>query len=128
MPASVKTSTPTWFFGPPHGKGPSAGSLHVLSLGQEGEIILGFEDIPITDGPGVDVLVFENAFPGWPELGVVSVSEDGEEWHEWPCDTSNSDAQFPVVPEFPVCCRIPTTAFHLRILKPQEVTVLIWQT
>ena len=86
---------PDVVLGPPHGKGPSAGSLHVLSLGQEGEIILGFEDIPITDGPGVDVLVFENAFPGWPELGVVSVSEDGEEWHEWPCDTSNADAQFP---------------------------------
>ena len=86
---------PDVVLGPPQGKGPDAGSLHVLSLGQEGEIVLGFDDVPIIDGPGVDVLVFENAFPGWPELGVVSVSTNGDEWYEWPCDASNAENQFP---------------------------------
>lgn len=86
---------PDVVLGPPEGKGPNSGSLHVLSLGEQGEITLGFDDVPITDGPGVDVLVFENAFPGWPELGIVSVSEDGETWHEWPCDPFDSDNQFP---------------------------------
>ena len=86
---------PDVVLGPPQGQGPNGGSLHVLSLGNQGEITLGFDDIPITDGPGVDVIVFENAFPGWPELGVVSVSVDGEIWHEWPCDPNNSEQQFP---------------------------------
>ena len=86
---------PDVVLGPPQGKGPNAGSLHVLSLGEEGEIVLGFDDVPIIDGPGVDVLVFENPFPGWPELGIVSVSEDGDTWFEWPCESTNSEEQYP---------------------------------
>ena len=55
---------PDVVLGPPQGQGPNGGSLHVLSLGRDGQIVLGFDDVPIVDGPGVDVLVFENAFPG----------------------------------------------------------------
>jgi len=46
--------------GPPRGK-PGAGSLHVLSLGVGGEIVLGFGG-SIVDGDGPDFVVFENAF------------------------------------------------------------------
>ncbi|HEX2873998.1 MAG TPA: hypothetical protein VHP33_22235 [Polyangiaceae bacterium] len=80
--------------GPPVGKGKEAGALDVVSLGAAGEIVLAFGDFGIVDGPGPDLVVFENAF--WPsgdasavfaELGEVSVSEDGETWATFPCDT-----------------------------------------
>jgi len=67
-------------------------SLDVLSLGTGGEIVLGFSDRVIVDGPGMDFSVHENPF--WPggveenvfaELGEVSVSEDGDLWWTYPC-------------------------------------------
>ena len=67
-------------------------SLDVLTLGTGGEIILGFGDRVIVDGPGPDFSVHENPF--WPggsqenvfaEFGEVSVSEDGQEWWTYPC-------------------------------------------
>ncbi len=81
--------------GPPKGKGSGSGSLDVVSLGAGGEIVLGFGDLHIVDGPGPDFVVFENAF--WPggdptqvfaELGEVSVSEDGQSWQTFPCDSA----------------------------------------
>jgi len=79
--------------GPPGGRGELSGSLDVLSLGKGGSIELGFGELGIQDGEGPDLVVFENAF--WPggdaaavfaEPGEVSVSEDGSEWHTFPCD------------------------------------------
>ncbi len=80
---------PDIVLGAPLGGG-ETGSLDVLSLGREGTIILEFTDIGLVDGEGPDLLVFENPFPGWTELGEVSVSEDGETWLTWPCDTADS--------------------------------------
>lgn len=86
---------PDIVLGPPKGQGTDSGSYDVLSLGVGGEIVLGFGDLAIVDGPGPDLLVFENAF--WPggdasmvfaELGEVSVSEDGEIWHAFACDSA----------------------------------------
>ena len=77
---------PDIVLGPPLGGGASAGSLDVLSLGEGGEIILEFTDRIVVDGPGIDLLIFENPFPGWLEPGLVAVSEDGKTWHEWSCD------------------------------------------
>jgi hypothetical protein len=98
-----ETKLPDIVLGPPQGKGLSAGSLDVVSLGAHGEIVLGFGDQVIVDGPGVDLIVFENSF--WPggdatqvfaELGEVSVSQDGETWHTFPCDTEgDGNARFP---------------------------------
>ena len=89
--------------GPPVGLGNGAGSLDVVSLGAAGEIVLAFDDFGIVDGPGPDLVVFENAF--WPggdasavfaELGEVSVSEDGETWETFPCDSEgDGDGNFP---------------------------------
>lgn len=82
---------PAIVLGAPSGSGPIAGGHDVLSLGVGGHVVLGF-DIDIVDGPGDDLLVFENAF--WPdgnpdsvfaELAEVSVSEDGETWHTFAC-------------------------------------------
>ena len=87
-------SLPDIVLGPPIGGGERSGSLDVLTLGQNGEIVLGF-DVPIIDGAGADLIVYENPFIGWPESGIVSVSQDGETWYSWPCDSLNSDAAYP---------------------------------
>jgi len=90
---------PDVVLGPPRGKGEQVGSLHVLSLGVGGEIVLGFEPRAIVDEPGVDLVVFENAFwaGGDPssvfaEPAEVAVSEDGEVWHTFACD-QDGDAE-----------------------------------
>jgi hypothetical protein len=86
---------PAIVLGPPRGKGESAGSLDVVSLGAGGEIVLGFGERVIVDGPGPDLIVFENPF--WPnsdatkafvELGEVSLSDDGLDWQTFPCDSA----------------------------------------
>ena len=67
--------------------GPPGGLSDVASLGCEGEIVLGFDEPGIIDGPGVDLIVFENPFgPEFPEPGEVAVSEDGLTWQSFPCD------------------------------------------
>ena len=85
---------PDVVLGPPTGAG-NAGSLDVLSFGNEGEIVLELTDIGIVDGDGPDLLVFENPFPSWYETAVVAVSEDGETWHEWDCDPVDAENFFP---------------------------------
>ncbi|MEE2750111.1 MAG: cell surface protein [Myxococcota bacterium] len=86
---------PDIVLGPPNGGGAGTGSLDVLSLGLGGEIVLKFTDYLLRDGPGVDLLVFENAFPSWPELGIVSASLNGTDWVSWPCEATNSEQGFP---------------------------------
>lgn len=76
---------PQVVLGAPAGKGKTAGSLDVVSLGKGGVITLEFTDVLAIDGPGADLVVFENAFTGWVETGHVSASADGVTWHEWPC-------------------------------------------
>jgi hypothetical protein len=89
---------PDVVLGPPTVGPPSVGSLDVLSLGVGGEIIVGFGDRMIEDGPGADFIVWENAFwiSGNPEntfaeLGEVAVSSDGETWTSFPCDPERTD-------------------------------------
>jgi hypothetical protein len=86
---------PDVVLGPPHGFGEAAGSLDVLSLGLEGEIVLQFTDLQIVDGPGVDLIVFENPWYGWIETGFVAVSTDGVTWHEFPCEPHDAAGGFP---------------------------------
>jgi hypothetical protein len=86
---------PRVVLGPPVGAGDGQGGLDVVSLGNGGSIVLSFDPNAIVDGPGVDFIVFENAFfaggnPDNPtaEVGEVSVSDDGANWTSFPC-TSN---------------------------------------
>jgi hypothetical protein len=90
---------PDVVLGPPQGKGLEAGSLDVLSLGKGGSIVLGFGSRTIIDVEGPDFVVFENAFfPSgdatavFAEVGVVSVSEDGLTFLEFPCDAEGDGA------------------------------------
>jgi hypothetical protein len=69
------------------------GSLDVTSLGEGGSVVLEFDHDVIVDRPGPDFLVFENPFQAtaatpetvFAELGIVSVSQDGETWASYPC-------------------------------------------
>lgn len=111
--------------GPPGGIVKSGGSLDVVSLGLGGVIVLGFGDKAVSDGPGPDLVVFENPF--WPggdptqvyaELGEVSVSDDGQTWQAFPCDTAG-DGQG----HFPGCAGVtPTLNYDPETLVPLDPT------
>lgn len=90
-----ESQLPCVVLGPPIGGGATAGSLDVLSLGDQGSIVLAFDDVEVVDGPGPDLIVFENAIPGYAEPGFVAVSDDGQTWHEWPCQPQNGDGGYP---------------------------------
>lgn len=67
--------------------GPPGGVYDVASLGCEGVIVLELDEPGIVDGPGVDLIVFENSFGlDFPEPGEVAVSVDGEVWETFACD------------------------------------------
>jgi len=82
----------------------SGSEEEVLSLGDGGEITLKFSDNVIVDGPGVDFLVFENVFiNAWTnqpfmEAGIVSVSQDGENFVQFPYDTTSHTGLAGVTP------------------------------
>jgi hypothetical protein len=69
--------------GGPQGGGLTAGSLNVCTLGVGGSLTVGFE-VVITDGPGADVSVFENAFlfgtESFSEVAYVEVSTNGTDF------------------------------------------------
>jgi hypothetical protein len=83
---------PAPILGPPRGGGQLSGSLDVVSLGNGGTVTLQFGESKVVDGPGIDFLVFENAFEiagsdgeVFAELATVEVSVDGVEWHAFAC-------------------------------------------
>jgi hypothetical protein len=69
--------------------------MQILALGLGGEITLRFDHRPITDGPGPDFTVFENAFRYhlgtrdgvYAEPAQVSVSRDGIIFRAFPIDS-----------------------------------------
>jgi len=84
---------PDIVLGPPRGAGEVQGSLDVVSLGNDGVIVVGFDVPVICDGPGPDFTVFENAFhsgspsgPIFAEYGIVAVSQDGVHFVDLPYD------------------------------------------
>jgi hypothetical protein len=90
------SALPGIVLGPPQGRGELAGSTHVVSLGRGGEIILDLGSCHLTDGPGTDLIVFENPFfiggdPANPyaELGSVGVSGDGMSFTEFACSSGS---------------------------------------
>ncbi len=108
--------------GAPDGSGATAGSLDVVSLGFEGEIVLSFEPNAIVDGEGPDFVVFENAFQisgdstkTNAEPGEVSVSEDGITFTSFPCAT---------VPPYEGCAGVsPVLSSKTNGVSPLDPTV-----
>lgn len=90
---------PDVVLGPPRGGGLRQGGTDVLSLGTGGTITLELGTDAV-DGPGPDLIVFENAFEvgagTFAEPGIVAVSEDGVTFTDFPCDPTAS-------PDFPGC-------------------------
>ena len=126
-----RTSYQGIVLGPPDGRGPDAGGLDVLSLGQGGSIVLGFGSSLIVDDDGADFIVFENPF--WvggdstnvfAELGLVEVSEDGQTWIAFPCDL---DTRQGCAGWRPPLIFAPKTPFH-RAWRSVAVTALTWPT
>lgn len=80
---------PAIVLGAPEGGGEGMGGTHVASLGCGGSITLGFLPPWPTDGPGPDLVVFENAFVAgaitFIEPAAVLVSDDGVEWQTFGC-------------------------------------------
>lgn len=75
------------------GGGATMQGLDVYSIGiGEGEhLVLGFSGRRVVDGPGDDLVVFENAFgygddSTFMDPAIVEVSEDGETWIAFPHD------------------------------------------
>lgn len=75
--------------GEPQAEGPFAGSLDVYTLGTNGSIALEMA-VPMFDGPGVDLIVYENPFfltdttNTFAEAMYVEVSSDGATWARFP--------------------------------------------
>lgn len=81
--------------GPPRGNGSGSGGLHVLSLGDGGEIVIDLGNCPAVDGAGTDFIVFENAFyiggnesAPYAELATVGVSDDGVTFTDFDCSNA----------------------------------------
>ncbi len=82
---------PDVVLGPPRGAGLASGSTDVLSLGTGGAITVEL-GVDAVDGPGADLVVFENAFHiggsaanVYVEPARVEVSADGVRWTAFPC-------------------------------------------
>lgn len=90
---------PDIVLGPPTSSGVANPSQDVLTLGDDGEIVVGFGDDTLVDGPGADLVVYENPFliggnpdQVYAELGEVAVSVDGDNWTSFRCDPSDNEA------------------------------------
>lgn len=81
---------PDIILGPPEAGAHGNAGLDVLSLGCGGQITVFFAGDGVPDGPGPDLLVFENPFPlgdaTFAEPARVLVSDDGLDWRAFPCD------------------------------------------
>lgn len=87
---------PENIFGFPSGKAsyqiPEQNPEELLSLGFEGEIIVGFRDYKIVDHEGPDFIIFENAFENpvtgnlFVEPAKIAVSNDGINFREFQYD------------------------------------------
>lgn len=78
------------------GAGRYAGGTDVFSLGDDDELVLGFEE-PVPDGPGFDLAVFENPFDvrggdgRFVDPAVVEVSADCEAFVAFPATYDGED-------------------------------------
>lgn len=84
--------------GPPEGGGALQGGTDVLSLGTGGSVTVAFRDNLVFDGPGDDLVVFENPFfvgdidgQVFTEYGFVEVSADGREFVRFPFDPGSGE-------------------------------------
>jgi len=75
---------------------PTVDPKQIVSLGENGEIIVGWKNSYIVDGEGNDFYVFENCFTWgedklFAEPGIISVSKDGIHFIQFPFDSYTLD-------------------------------------
>lgn len=74
---------------------PSFGEENLLTLGEDGWVVIEFTDNIVVNGEGVDFTVFENVLDTgsgyFRECAFVEVSQDGEQWHMFPWSASTLD-------------------------------------
>lgn len=89
-----RESFPDIVLGPPEAGVDGNAGLDVLSLGCGGQITVWFAG-GVVDGPGPDLLVFENPFvvgeSTFAEPARVLVSDDGVDWRAFACDPTGDD-------------------------------------
>jgi hypothetical protein len=84
---------PDVVLGPPSGVASGQGSTDVLSLGRDGVIVLEL-GVAAVDGPGPDLIIFENPFiiaatgAVFGEPGEVAVSADAADFKVFPCEAA----------------------------------------
>lgn len=100
---------PNNIFGMPdtsaRGDVPTVDPKQIVSLGENGEIVLGWKDSYIIDGEGNDFYVFENCFTWgdgklFAEPGLVSVSKDGTNFVQFPFDPFTLNGMAGKVPTY----------------------------
>lgn len=95
------TYFPKNIFGPPSTTAredvPETRPEEMLSLGKDGEIVVGFKGKVLIDIPGPDFTIFENVVKDgvtkkyFAEPGIVSVSEDGVHFYRFPFNPKTLD-------------------------------------
>ena len=84
--------------GGPQGGGMAGGSTDVLSLGVSGSLVVDFGAYDVVDGPGPDLIVFENAFEVSPynsyaepaHVGLSAAGSAAKDFTEFPCDLTTT--------------------------------------
>lgn len=99
---------PENIFGPPdtsaRTKKQAQSENEVCSIGLGGEIVVGFRDFVIADGPGPDFTIYENAFINpvtgkiFAEPAAVAVSMNGAVWVEFPWDSASLEGCAGITP------------------------------
>jgi len=129
-PGGVFTN-PQALLGPPSGAGAGGGSLGACSLGYGGTAVCEFVDNIALDGPGPDLIVFENPFyfgscewndatqhAAWNETALVEVSQDGIEWFRFPCNYQPDNTTCGIQP-----CANPSSFSGLAGIRPVYASV-----
>jgi hypothetical protein len=88
--APFSAGDPLLMTGPPEGGGATMGSIDIYQLGVGGQVVLELGSTAI-DGPGADLVVYENPFyvigqgtAAWIECVTVEVSSDASHWARFP--------------------------------------------
>ena len=126
-----QASMPGVIQGGPQGGGSGGGSTDVLSLGEGGEIVLSFGSYDIVDGPGPDLIVFENPmltapYQPFAEPGIVGLAAKGmtaADFTDFPCDlnVTQGDAQKKTWP-YPGCAGVKPAEANVKTngIPPQD--------
>ncbi|MCK5786120.1 MAG: hypothetical protein KAH54_06145 [Candidatus Sabulitectum sp.] len=81
---------------------PSVGENNLLTLGENGWVVLEFTDNSIINEPGVDFTVFENVMDTgsgyFQECAFVEVSQDGLYWLQFPWNTETLEGLAGLMP------------------------------